>query len=236
MPFTNSNVYVMKSSNILIAIALTAGLSILFSCSNKGNRHDTNMESPMVVGSDTANDHNMPMDHDIMSAMKMSMQKMESMEMTGDFDLDFAKMMVIHHQAAIDMSEVEIAKGKHDDMKSMAQKMITAQKKEIDQFQNIINNYKANPGQHTTGHGGGEHNELQESMNAMNAKMKSMKMTGDNDKDFAMMMIPHHEGAVVMAEAEVGHGSNLELKQMAVKIMTDQKKEIEELKSWLEQH
>ena len=73
-------------------------------------------------------------------------------------------------------------------------------------------------------------------MKAMNAKMKGMVMTGDTDKDFALMMIPHHEGAISMAEAEIGHGNNLELKQMAAKIMTDQKKEIDELKGWLAQH
>lgn len=86
----------------------------------------------------------------------MSMKEMEAMVMTGDFDMDFAKMMIIHHQSAIDMSEIQVANGKHEDMKAMAQKMIKAQKEEIQQFQTIINNYKAKPGQHTTAqHSGG---------------------------------------------------------------------------------
>ena len=225
----------MKNKTVIL-FALLISVVCTF-CKNVKDQNHKEMESPMVVGSDTSNQNNMSSKHDLMTAMNMSMKKMESMEMTGDFDLDFAKMMIIHHQSAIDMSEIEIAKGKHGDMKSMAQKMITAQNEEIKQFQNIINNHETNPGEHTTGHhGGGDHNELQESMNAMNAKMKSMVMSGDIDKDFAMMMIPHHEGALAMAEAEIGHGANLDLKKIASKIMTDQKKEISELQAWLSNH
>lgn len=220
----------------LLGLGLIVCFSILIGCTNKNNRDETEMESPIFVGSDNPNEHTMPMDHDMMGSMNSSMQKMESMEMSGDFDLDFAKMMIIHHQSAIDMSEMEISKGKHDDMKAMAQKMIVAQKEEIQQFQNIINNYKATPGTPHGQHGGKDHNELQESMNAMNAKMKGMQMSGDIDKDFAMMMIPHHEGAVTMSEALIGHGNMLELKEMAGKIITDQKKEIQELKDWLAKH
>ena len=225
----------MKNKTVIL-FALIISVVCIF-CKNVKDQDHKEMESPMVVGSDTSNQNNMSTKHDLMATMDMSMQKMESMEMTGDFDLDFAKMMIIHHQSAIDMSEIEIARGKHEDMKSMAQKMITAQKAEIEQFQQSINSQKPNSGQHSGGqHGGGVHNELKEAMNAMNAKMKSMVMSGDTDKDFAMMMIPHHEGAVTMAEAEVGHGNNLELKQIAVKIMTDQKREIDELKGWLARH
>jgi uncharacterized protein (DUF305 family) len=222
-------------SKIFIPLFLSACLFILASCSNKNNSHDTEMKSPMVGGTDTSTHHNMPMDHDMMASMNMSMQKMESMEMTGEFDLDFAKMMIIHHQSAIDMSEMEIANGKNDEMKLMAQKMITVQKEEISQFQNIINNYKAKSGQDAH-HGDGNHKELGESMKAMNAKMKNMVMTGDTDKDFVMMMIPHHEGAIVMAEAEINHGAHKELKQIAGKIITDQKKEIDALKAWQAKH
>jgi uncharacterized protein (DUF305 family) len=64
-------------------------------------------------------DHAMPgitqtdsMDHDMMRHLDNGMSNMKSMKMTGDFDLDFANMMIVHHQAAIDMSEIEIAKGR----------------------------------------------------------------------------------------------------------------------------
>ena len=148
-------------SKAIVPIVLFFYAFSLPSCSNQNGREKTEMESPMVVGSDTDKDHNMPMGDDLKATMSSSMEKMASMEMTGDFDIDFAKMMIIHHQSAIDMSEIEVAKGKHDDMKAMAQKMIAAQNAKIQQFQSIINNHKPTSEPHnSTQHGGGEHNEL----------------------------------------------------------------------------
>ena len=43
-------------------------------------------------------------------------------------------MMKLHHQQAVNMSEMELAKGKSPEMKAMAKKIIAAQKKEIAQL------------------------------------------------------------------------------------------------------
>lgn len=68
--------------------------------------------------------------------------------------------------------------------------------------------------------------------------MKSMMMTptGNADKDFAMMMIPHHQGAIDMAEVELKYGTDPVMKEMAQKIIDAQKKEIEEFKKWQAGH
>ena len=66
----------------------------------------------------------------------------------------------------------------------------------------------------------------------MNAAMDSMmdammvRATGDVDRDFAMMMIPHHEGAIHMAVAELRYGTNPQLKRIAQEIIVDQQQEI----------
>ncbi len=60
--------------------------------------------------------------------------KMSSMSMSGDQDVDFAMMMRMHHQGAIDMAQAELASGKDPQMKKMAKAIIAAQKKEIAQF------------------------------------------------------------------------------------------------------
>ena len=150
--------------------------------------------------------------------------------MTGDFDLDFANMMMMHHQAAIDMSEMEIAKGSDGQVKTMAQNIITAQKAEIEQMQQLVKNYKMPEMKKESGE---MHNELGETMKAMMDKMMNMTMSGNTDKDFVMMMIPHHESAVTMAEDEISHGKKYELKKLAQKIIADQNKEIKEFKDWL---
>ena len=68
----------------------------------------------------------------------------------------------------------------------------------------------------------------QKMMDAMNG----MHPTGDADKDFVMMMIPHHQGAIDMAEVELKYGKDPELKAMAEKIIADQKREIDEMEKW----
>ena len=47
---------------------------------------------------------------------------------------ELAMMMKMHHQQAVNMSEMELAKGKSPEMKAMAKKIIAAQKKEIAQL------------------------------------------------------------------------------------------------------
>lgn len=66
--------------------------------------------------------------------------------------------------------------------------------------------------------------------------MAGMKMSGDADKDFAMMMIPHHQGAIDMAEVELKYGKDPALRKMAEQIIAAQKKEIEEFKDWQKKH
>ncbi len=62
------------------------------------------------------------------------MDSMQKMPMSGDTDKDFAMMMKIHHQQAVDMAKMELTHGRSPAMKAMAKQIIAAQKKEIAQF------------------------------------------------------------------------------------------------------
>ena len=64
-------------------------------------------------------------------------------------------------------------------------------------------------------------------------KSMDIKFTGDADKDFLAAMIPHHQGAVEMAEVVLQHGKNPKIRQLAQEIITMQKKEIAEMKQLL---
>ena len=66
--------------------------------------------------------------------------------------------------------------------------------------------------------------------------MKKMKSTGDVDKDFAMMMKMHHEGALDMAKIQLATGKSPELKKMAKEIIASQTKEIARFDKWLKNH
>lgn len=64
--------------------------------------------------------------------------------------------------------------------------------------------------------------------NAMERMMADMHVaqTGDPDRDFAIMMIPHHQGAIDMAVAELQYGTDPQLKRLAQEIIIEQQQEI----------
>jgi uncharacterized protein (DUF305 family) len=63
---------------------------------------------------------------------------------------------------------------------------------------------------------------------AMDTMMAGMnvKPTGDVDADFAAVMIPHHQGAIDMAVAELRYGKNEQLRRIAQEIIVEQQQEI----------
>ena len=69
---------------------------------------------------------------------------------------------------------------------------------------------------------------LSENVGAMTRMMIGMeiKPSGDVDADFAAMMIPHHQGAIEMAQAELRHGHNEQLRRIAQEIIVTQQQEI----------
>lgn len=70
---------------------------------------------------------------------------------------------------------------------------------------------------------------------SMQSMMKNMNVrpTGNPDKDFVLMMTPHHQGAIDMAKVELRYGTDPELRQLATGIIAAQEKEIAQMKSWL---
>ncbi|KQZ59741.1 hypothetical protein ASD54_23450 [Rhizobium sp. Root149] len=76
--------------------------------------------------------------------------------------------------------------------------------------------------------------ESMDGMKAMNMNMMQGMMKKDADVSFACGMIAHHMGAISMAEVELKHGDNPDLRAKARKIIDDQTKEIKELTAWVE--
>lgn len=69
---------------------------------------------------------------------------------------------------------------------------------------------------------------LTESNVAMTKMMAAMaiKPSGDVDQDFVAMMVPHHQGAIDMAQAELRYGHNEPLRRLAQEIIVTQQQEI----------
>jgi uncharacterized protein (DUF305 family) len=73
---------------------------------------------------------------------------------------------------------------------------------------------------------------LDEAMGRMHAGMQ-LSPSGDVDRDFAEMMIPHHQGAIDMAVLELRFGRDLRLKRLAQEIIVTQGQEIQLMRSVL---
>jgi uncharacterized protein (DUF305 family) len=69
---------------------------------------------------------------------------------------------------------------------------------------------------------------LTDNVTAMSKMMVDMGITpsGDVDRDFVAMMVPHHQGAIDMAQAELRYGRNEQLRRMAQEIIVTQQQEI----------
>jgi hypothetical protein len=68
---------------------------------------------------------------------------------------------------------------------------------------------------------------VEENSTAMTRMMDGMSVrpTGDVDRDFVAMMVPHHQGAIDMAQAELRYGHNEQLRRIAQEIIVEQQQE-----------
>ena len=163
----------------------------------------------------------------MMTVMHDMMAEMETMIMTQDPDIDYAEMMKMHHMGAIEMAELEVKSGTNSEMKTMAQAIVDAQKKEITQLDSFL--ATSTP----TTMNMEFHMQMMEGMNRMGKQADLQIITGNIDQDFATLMIGHHQSATEMAQMQLLMGKNTQLKSLSTMIVEEQNKEIAQFQTWL---
>lgn len=163
----------------------------------------------------------------MMDTMHAMMSQMEAMPKTNDPEIDFVKMMIMHHQGAITMAKVELEAGKNDSLKRTAQKIINEQQDEIAEFNAILATLTVDNSDPAFTM------EQMDNMTKMGKTADVQLITGDIDNDFATLMIVHHQSAIDNASAYLHHGNNAQIKTKANAIVRSQNMEIEELSNWL---
>lgn len=86
----------------------------------------------------------------------------------------------------------------------------------------------------TQGAAGGGAGAMHTAMDRMMRAMHAVRMSGDPDRDFLAMMIPHHEGAIEMARLLLVEGRDPLVRRLAEEIIAGQQAEIESMRARLE--
>lgn len=146
----------------------------------------------------------------------------------NDQDVMFAQMMLPHHEQAVEMSDMFIAKGDtvDSDVLALAETIKDEQGPEIDQLTTWLDDW----GQDTSA-------SMDHSMDGM---MSESDMTALDDAEgaeasrlFLEQMTEHHKGAVDMAQQEVDGGENPDAVEMAKNIVESQTAQIDQMESLL---
>ena len=164
-----------------------------------------------------------------LAMMDTMMLNMNTVKMNHHADLDFIRMMIPHHQGAIEMALYETQHGKNFEMIQLAKSIIAEQRSEIQQMSLWINYQMPN----VTVSKDSYEKPLMQTMFVMMEQMPAAGLLSDTDKSFAAVMIPHHQAGVDMAKVILQFGEDKIVSRMAQNIISSQQIEIEQMKSFL---
>lgn len=148
----------------------------------------------------------------------------------GDADVMFASMMIVHHEQAIEMSDIVLAASGIDPaVTELAERIKAAQGPEIEQLEGWLDEWDvSSDDRDASGMGHGDGMMSEDDLTAL----REAEGTAAS-RLFLEQMIMHHEGAVEMAQAQVDEGSDPEAVELAQTIIDAQTDEIQEMKDLL---
>ena len=175
---------------------------------------------------DTANntDHSM-MNH----SMAMDLGAADA-----NYDLRFIDGMMMHHKGAVAMAKEALEKSQRPEIKQLANSIIEAQNKEIAQMKQWRKAWYPKASQQPVAYGGANKSVTMSAKQHESMMMSQDLGAADNEFDlrFLNAMIPHHEGAIVMAKDAISKSTRPEIKQLNQDILTSQQAEITQMKQW----
>lgn len=146
-------------------------------------------------------------------------------------DAMFVEMMRVHHEQALTLSDLVLAKDGIDPrVRTLAEQIKAAQTPEIDQMRGWLAGWGIAPGSM------GDHSAHMDGM-VSEADLGRLKAAGaaEGQRLFLEFMIAHHEGAVTMAQDQLRQGTNGQAKELSGAIIGTQKKEIGQMRALLKE-
>ena len=141
-------------------------------------------------------------------------------------DAAFIADMTAHHEGAIEMARIAQKRAEHPEIRRLADDIVAAQEGEITTMSHIA--------EHLEGHDGGGHMGMSDSEMGMDMDPMMLEDAEPFDRAFIDMMVPHHQGAVAMAEQLLEDGRHRNMRAMAQDIIDAQTKEIARMREWRE--
>ncbi len=155
-------------------------------------------------------------------------------EVHNDADTEFAQMMIVHHEGAIEMAELAVERAGSEEVRALGERIAAAQGPEIETMTSWLEAW----GEETPDGmemGGMDHGDMQ--MDGMDQEMVMEQLSGlsgaDFDRRFLELMIEHHRGAIEMSEQHHEAGENPEAIQLSAEIIDAQTLEITEMTNLL---
>lgn len=152
-------------------------------------------------------------------------------------DAMFVQMMIPHHEQAVAMSDMLLAKqGIDGRVVALAQEIKAAQGPEIATMKRWASSWGVSTdGSMSMDHGSMDHGSMSGMMSADDMNRLQAAQGADAAKLFLDQMIEHHTGAITMAQNEIRTGQDPTAKQLAESIVTTQQREIGTMKQLLAQ-
>lgn len=209
----------------LIAIAFLTG-GIITGCSSSSQNQGQKTSNTDAPSKPQNMNHTSSMNH----SMAMDLGPADA-----NYDLRFIDAMIPHHQGAILMAKEAQQKSQHPEIKKLADDIIKAQNKEIEQMKQWRKAWYPKAGDQPMAY----HAQMGHMMEMSSEQRQSMMMKTDLGKAdtefdlrFINAMIPHHEGALTMAKDAQSKSKRPKINQLTQDILTSQQQEINQMKQW----
>lgn len=144
-------------------------------------------------------------------------------------DRGFVADMIPHHEAALQMAKIAQDRASSPFVKQLADDILRTQAAEIEAMR------AADERLRSAGVKQGSLGVPQDEM-GMDHDATTLETAKPFDPAFMRMMLPHHEGAITMSEAELAKGKDAELRKLARQIITAQQREISAMRKQLAKH
>ena len=195
----------------------------------------------------------------MMAALHTMAEHSQALPPNDNLDLYFALLMRENHRAVVSMSALELKQGKDPGLRRISQDIHRAHQQLIMGLDSAIQRIKAQPpafpdrttqSERLTRLLEAATNGLHDAAHQTMAQTEGDKTPSDNyfertaedagtgsiDRDYAALLIPHHQNSITLARAELELGRDESLQKTAYFILQDQQREIVQAQAWLRQH